>query len=214
MLPVSEHMVVVKTVQLPKRTWLPWYARFADHAWVDLRSGGQWHRVEWNAHLGDVHIREFGGDDDAREDTRWGMRVQVLATFDGPSAQPLAAAVLGAAPQFPYRHGYRAWPGPNSNTFVDWLAREVPGLRVELPPTAVGKDYATWLRVGLSPTGTGVELETMLLGAQVGLREGVEAHFLGLTAGVGLWPPQLKLPFLPGIPFGFFGRGAAAGADD
>ena len=31
----------------------------------------------------------------------------------------------------------------------------------------------------------------------MGLREGLELHLLGLTLGVGLWPPALKLPLLP-----------------
>jgi hypothetical protein len=199
---------VVKTVQLPERSWLPWYTRFADHAWVDLRAAGRWHRLEWNAHLDDIHVHKLDRDA-AAADVRWGMQVQVLASYSGDDARRMAPVILKLAPTFPHRSEYRAWPGPNSNTFVDWLAREVSGLRVELPPTAVGKDYATWARVGLSPTRTGVELETMFLGAQVGLHEGVEVHFLGLTAGVGFWPPQLKLPFLPGIPFGFFGRGEA-----
>ena len=39
------------------------------------------------------------------------------------------------------------------------------------------------------------------VGAQVGLAEGVELHLLGLTLGVDLWPPQVKLPFLPAIPW-------------
>ena len=36
---------------------------------------------------------------------------------------------------------YVTWPGPNSNTFVAWLGREVPELRLTLPPTAIGKDF-------------------------------------------------------------------------
>ena len=56
-LPDTEHMVVVKTVQLPERSWLPWYTRFADHAWIDVRRSGRWHRVEWNAHMADVDVR-------------------------------------------------------------------------------------------------------------------------------------------------------------
>ena len=32
--------------------------------------------------------------------------------------------------------------------------------------------------------------------------EGVELHLLCMTIGVGIWPPQLKLPLLPGLPWG------------
>ena len=46
-----------------------------------------------------------------------------------------------AIARYPYPDSYVTWPGPNSNTFVAWLAREVPELRVTLPPTAIGKDF-------------------------------------------------------------------------
>ena len=40
-------------------------------------------------------------------------------------------------------------------------------------------------------------LDANYLGLGLGLREGVELHLLGLTAGVSLWPPALKLPLVP-----------------
>lgn len=78
-----------------------------------------------------------------------------------------------------------------------------------MPTTAVGKDYTSWARAGLTTSRTGIELDTSFLGAEIGLKEGVQVHFLGLTVGVGLWPPTIKLPFLPGIPFGLERRGDA-----
>ena len=33
------------------------------------------------------------------------------------------------------------FPGPNSNTFTAWIAREVPQLGLKLPLRAVGKSY-------------------------------------------------------------------------
>jgi hypothetical protein len=42
------------------------------------------------------------------------------------------------------------------------------------------------------------------------LVEGIELHLLGLTVGVGLWPPVLKLPFLADIPGGWFRFGSVA----
>ncbi len=84
-----------------------------------------------------------------------------------------------------------------------------PGMWVTLPTTAVGKDHASWARAGLTTSRTGIELETSFLGCELGLEEGVQVHFLGLSAGVGIWPPAIKLPFLPGIPFGLWRRGDA-----
>ena len=73
-----------------------------------------------------------------------------------------------------------------------------------MPTTALGKDYTPWLDVGMTSSNTGVKFETMLIGAQLGVREGLELHALGLTLGVGIWPPAIKLPFLPAIPGGWF----------
>ena len=44
---------------------------------------------------------------------------------------------------YPYANEYRTWPGPkNGNTFVAHVARSgAAELRVDLPPTAIGKDY-------------------------------------------------------------------------
>ena len=39
------------------------------------------------------------------------------------------------------RNTYSVWPGPNSNTFIAWIGRIVPELRLDLPPTAIGKDW-------------------------------------------------------------------------
>jgi hypothetical protein len=46
-----------------------------------------------------------------------------------------------AAREYPYANEYTVWPGPNSNTFTAWIARAVPELGVDLPATAIGKDY-------------------------------------------------------------------------
>ena len=59
-----------------------------------------------------------------------------------------------------------------------------------------------WVSLGTTTTRTGLELETPYLGVQAGLVEGVELHLLCMTIGVGIWPPQLKLPLLPGLPWG------------
>lgn len=207
-LPEARYLVAVKGVRVPVRSWLPWIARFADHLWVDVKGDDGWVRLEWNGHMSDIRVAGLSPEE-ARADVRWERQVRVVAWHCGEPARRIAAAAVALAPKFPYRGGYQAWPGPNSNTFVAWLARETPGLTVELPTTAAGKDYATWVRTGVTTTRTGLELETMIVGVKVGIREGVELNFAGLTAGVGIWPPSIKLPFLPAFPFGFWRRGSA-----
>lgn len=38
-------------------------------------------------------------------------------------------------------HTYNAFPGPNSNTFTAWVARQVPALDLHLPFSASGGGY-------------------------------------------------------------------------
>lgn len=204
-LPAADHLVAIKSVRLPVRTWLPWYTRFAEHVFVDVHDAAGWHRVEWNSHLDRIRIDRIDAEE-AADDVRWEEPVAVTDWWEGERAARYGARILAVAADYPDAEGYRAWPGPNSNTFAEWLAQET-GMSVVLPNNAVGKDYTPWLRLGTSSSRTGLELETIVLGAQLGLCEGVEVHLLGLTFGVGLWPPQLKLPFLPAIPGEWFALG-------
>jgi hypothetical protein len=66
------------------------------------------------------------------------------------------------------------------------VARRVPELGLELPPTAVGKDYlggATFF--GPSPSGSGYQVSLFgIAGILAGVEEGLEVHLLGLTFGI------------------------------
>jgi hypothetical protein len=129
-------------------------------------------------------------------DARWfGNEPELLADLRGAAAEPLIPRIERAAQTYPYGDEYRAWPGPNSNTFTAWVTRAVPELRADLPPTAIGKDY---LRGGLfaaAPSGSGYQLSVAgLLGLTASSVEGLEVNLLGLSFGVDPWPPALKLP--------------------
>jgi hypothetical protein len=104
--------------------------------------------------------------------------------------------VEDAVARYPYPRTYRTWPGPNSNTFVAWVGREVPELRLHLPPTAIGKDYLpNGVPVGRTPGGRGAQLSVLgLAGVLAGWDEGLEVNVLGLTFGVDVLNPALKLP--------------------
>lgn len=200
--PSDDWVVAVKSVRLPQRDWIPWFTRFAEHTWVEVATPRGCERVEWTKGATGIVHSEIGRDG-LREDVRWEQPVAVHAVWRGDRARSLGERILAVADEWPEARNYRAWPGSNSNTYLAWLAREA-GFGVELPPNAVGRDYAPWLAVGASTTGLGLRLDTALVGASAGLVEGVELHLIGLTAGVGLWPPSLKLPFLPAIPGGWF----------
>ena len=77
------------------------------------------------------------------------------------------------------------------------MLRRVPELRVDLPPTAIGKDYLGWRSVNTTPSGTGGQANLSgLLGVAVGLEEGVEVNLLGLNFGVDPKSLSIKLPIV------------------
>jgi hypothetical protein len=129
-----------------------------------------------------------------------------------PSSTPTGAArrprrssrdIDQAARSYPYPAEYRAWPGPNSNTFTAWITRAVPELEADLPATAIGKDWLGSAVVGAAPSGGGVQLSLAgVLGVAVSAVDGLELNLLGLN--FGLSPTGVKLPMVgrigPALP--------------
>lgn len=125
----------------------------------------------------------------------WGNdgTVRVHAIIHGPAAKRVIECLRAEAPQYPNRNFYAPWPGPNSNTFVDVMLRKC-NWEVDLPATAVGKDYRGFFGASLTSGGTGVQLESPLVGIKIGAREGLEIHILALTFGFDFWPFAIKVP--------------------
>ena len=127
----------------------------------------------------------------------------------GPEAEALIGRIDAAARAYPYADEYRVWPGPNSNTFTAWVMRQVPELRADLPPTAIGKDYLGDRIVATAPSGSGVQLSLAgLLGILASDVEGLEVNILGLSFGVNPFDFSLKLPLV-----GRIGPARRVGAD-
>ena len=120
-------------------------------------------------------------------DARWfGSVPELYADRRGPGVDELIKRIDKAARAYPYGAEYQAWPGPNSNTFTAWIARAVPELQVDLPATAIGKDYLGSSIVGVAPSGSGVQLSLGgVLGLAVSAVDGLEfASVLGSNFGV------------------------------
>ncbi len=101
---------------------------------------------------------------------------------------------------YPYAETYHVWPGPNSNTFTAFVLRDVPELRVDLPPTAIGKDFLGLSPVALTPSGTGGQLSLLgVAGVTAGWEEGVELNLLGLTLGLDPKSLAVKLPLVGSV---------------
>src|SRR5690606_17127130 len=128
----------------------------------------------------------------------------------GAEVDALIGRLHAASRDYPHNDEYRIWPGPNSNTYIAWLGRAVPELSLDLPPTAIGKDYIAGGGLVARPaSGAGLQLSLAgLLGLVISAEEGLELNVLGLTAGVDVWPPALKLPGIGRIGLPSEARGA------
>ncbi|MDJ0895839.1 MAG: DUF3750 domain-containing protein [Alphaproteobacteria bacterium] len=132
-------------------------------------------------------------------DRYWfGNRPELLADLRGPGVEKIIDDILVAAESYPFAASYELWPGPNSNTFTAHIARAVPALRLELPPTAIGKDYlGPGIQLAPSPSNTGWQLSLAgFLALMAGWEEGLEVSLFGLTYGVDPLDLAVKLPGL------------------
>jgi hypothetical protein len=129
-------------------------------------------------------------------DAPWfGAPVELYADKRGKGVDELIKRIDKAARAYPYAKTYTLWPGPNSNTFTAWIARSVPELQVDLPATAVGKDYIGSTFVSTAPSGSGFQFSVAgLLGVAAGPVEGFELNLLGLNFGAN--GSGLKLPLV------------------
>jgi hypothetical protein len=176
-----------------------WRGYFGIHTWVAVKPAGAraytvYELTGWRLRHSDsavvIHERPADG--------RWfGNEPELLADKRGPGVDALIERIDRAARDYPYAGEYSVWPGPNSNTFTAWIARAVPELEVDLPPTAIGKDYLGNRLVAAAPSGSGIQLSLFgLLGMTASPLEGLEVNVLGLTFGIDPFWPAIKLPLI------------------
>jgi hypothetical protein len=192
-------------VQVYASRTFSWRGAFAVHTWLAAKpkDADRYLRYEvigWNLRYGSsvVSIAETRAPD-----AEWyGTAPRVIQDIRGAPAETIIARLDDAARSYPYPDVYKAWPGPNSNTFVAHLGRELPELRLNLPSTAIGKDYLPDNAVfAATPSGTGYQLSLAgLFGVLLGRDEGFELNLLGLVTGIDLLHPSVKLPGLGRLP--------------
>lgn len=175
-----------------------WRGAFGVHTWVAVKpeNAAAWTTYEivgWRS--------RWGGDglvvSQGAPDRRWfGAEPELYAHLEGPGTEEAIRRAVAAAEAYPYRQEYGLWPGPNSNTFTAMVARAVPELRLDLPPTAIGKDYLGGAKIAdAALSGTGVQFSLFgVLGLVVAAEEGIELNVAGLTFGIDPLGLGLKLP--------------------
>ena len=175
-----------------------WRGYFGVHSWIavkpkDAVSYDVYEVIGWRVRRGGDAVSVSKRPPDGR----WfGAAPELFADVRGARAEDMIARIAKAADSYPYKDTYHVWPGPNSNTFVAHVARAVPELRLDLPPTAIGKDYIPGGDIiAPTPSGTGYQFSLFgLLGVLAGTEEGIEINLLGLTFGVDILDPAIKLP--------------------
>jgi len=201
-------------VQVYAAPTFSWRGAFGVHSWIAVKptAAGAWTTYQvigWNVRRGGraVVIRE-----EAPDRYWFGSRPQLLAELRGAGVDAVIARIDQAARDYPWPDAYTVWPGPNSNTFVAWIARRVPELRLDLPPTAIGKD---WLGettfAAVTPSGTGYQVSLLgVAGILAAAEEGLEINIAGLTLGIDPLDLAIKLPGFGRVG----GRGGAAKASE
>jgi uncharacterized protein DUF3750 len=180
------------------RTW-GWKGNFGVHTWVAVKPREApaytvYEVIGWRLRRGGTVLVVSERNPDAH----WfGNAPEVLAERRGAEAEAIIPKIEEAVKVYPYANEYSVFPGPNSNTFTAWIARAVPELRVDLPPTAIGKDFIGDRIVASAPSGSGVQIS---LGGLFALTasgvEGLEVNLLGLTFGIDPFSPALRLPLI------------------
>ena len=180
------------------RTW-GWRGNFATHPWIAVKpTDGKYftvyEKIGWRLRRGEtpvvIHQRPA--------DARWyGNVPELLADLRGSGVDAIIAKIDKAAHSYPHVQDYSTYPGPNSNTFIAHIGREVPELKLDLPPTAIGKDYLGSSFINKTSSGTGFQFSLGgLLGILASWEVGLEINILGLVFGIDPIDPAIKLPFI------------------
>ena len=121
-----------------------WRGWFAIHTWIAAKRTGEdaytiYDVVGWRSRQGRPVVRIF---QDVPDRYWYGAKPQILQQHRGEGVDRLIDAVDEAARTYPWRSTYKIFPGPNSNTFTAWIAKQVPELQLDLPLSAIGSGYA------------------------------------------------------------------------
>lgn len=175
-----------------------WRGIFGIHTWIAVKPKNAssytiYQVVGWRNYRG---LPSYVESKDIPDRMWFNHKPTLLVDIRGQEADKLIPLIKQAADSYPFPTKYVMWPGPNSNTFIAYIARSIPQLKLTLPPTAIGKDFLPDLQFfAPTPSGTGYQFSLFgLLGVAVGREEGLEINFMSLIYGVNPLKLSIKLP--------------------
>jgi len=138
--PTLTHEAVLHVYGADAWSWRGW---FAIHTWIAAKRTGEtaytvYDVVGWRGYHGQPVMRIL---QDLPDRYWYGAKPKLLQNHMGPGVDELIDAVDRAAQAYPWKSTYKAFPGPNSNTFTAWIAQQVPELELRLPFSAIGSGY-------------------------------------------------------------------------
>lgn len=138
--PSTSREAVLQIYGAPAWGWRGW---FAIHTWIATKLTSEasytvYEVVGWRQRRGLPVVRI---EKDLPDRYWYGERPRLLKEFKGDGVDKLIDAVDQAAKSYPWPDTYKAFPGPNSNTFTAWISKQVPELGLDLPFSAIGSGY-------------------------------------------------------------------------
>lgn len=181
-----------------------WKGAFAVHTWFSVKEDSEKDYTVIEK-LGWLYFKGLNAvvlKKDLPDRFWYGAKPKLILEITGKQAEILIPKIKKAAKEYPYDNFYRYWPGPNSNTFVAYIARNVPELGLIMPPNAIGKDF---LPLGdffaKAPSGSGYQFSVYgIFGILFSMKEGLQINIMGLEFGLDFMKPALILP-----GFGYLG---------
>ena len=153
-MPLNEDAYEVFILSSP----LPFPFNFAVHTWVVTNNKGKtnrwevWQRknagaVSWE-HVHNNLFALFTGMNVFYILTKKRFQSTVIYKMKGDKgsqAQKLISFIENKVSVYPFKKTYRYVPGPNSNTFTQWIINQMDAKEVKLPWNAFGKGYVRHL---------------------------------------------------------------------
>ncbi|MEX2352893.1 MAG: DUF3750 domain-containing protein, partial [Gammaproteobacteria bacterium] len=180
-----------------------WRGNLAVHTWIATKPARAedytvHHVVGWRSRR---NLSVVVSEPDIPDRAWYGNTPEVLVDIRGEQAEALIPRIQGVIDAYPFADKYVMWPGPNSNTFTAYVGREVPELQLDLPSTAIGKDYLAGNGFfDNTPGGSGYQFSLFgLMGVSLATEEGLEFNVLGLNFGINPLKLHLKLPGLGAV---------------